>query len=75
MFGLAASAEIVASTFGIGTDDAQRGRRPQALVAGAGRQYRDVTSPGASSSIFPAAPPKRTLARPRAMPSASWIME
>jgi len=34
-----------------------------------------ATSPGASSSIFPAAPPKRTLPRPRAMPSASWIME
>src|SRR5690349_947908 len=42
MHGLAAAAEIVASAFGVGADDAQFGRRPQALMAGAGRQHRDV---------------------------------
>src|SRR5262249_59901069 len=42
MLGLAAAAEIVASALRIGADDAQLGRRPQALVAGAGRQHRDV---------------------------------
>src|SRR5262245_61684783 len=42
MLGLAAAAEIVASALRIGADDAQIGRRPQALMAGAGRQHRDI---------------------------------
>src|SRR5262249_43190726 len=37
MLALAAAAEIVASALGIGADDAQIGRRPQALMAGAAR--------------------------------------
>src|SRR5215831_1793398 len=42
VLGLAAAAQIVHSALGISADHAKLGRRPQALMAGAGRQHDDV---------------------------------
>jgi hypothetical protein len=42
-------------------------------MTGARRQDGDVA--GRNSISRPLSPPKRTLARPRATPSPSWIIE